>query len=97
MALLVQSGKVDAQRLGHLVVLDDDQIVLERCLIGISSGLASPFRILTAISPASVAQVLIVDGEGEQAAGHAHALLAGYGELIFLADLADLRSARGDA
>lgn len=27
MALLVQSGKVDAQRLGHLVVLDDDQVL----------------------------------------------------------------------
>ena len=25
-ALLVQSGKVDAQSLGHLVVLDDDQV-----------------------------------------------------------------------
>lgn len=26
MALLVQSGKIDAQSLGHLVVLDDDQV-----------------------------------------------------------------------
>lgn len=25
-ALLVQSGKIDAQSLGHLVVLDDDQV-----------------------------------------------------------------------
>lgn len=27
MPLLVQSGEVDAQRLGHLVVLDDDQVL----------------------------------------------------------------------
>ena len=45
----------------------------------------------------SVAQVLVVDGEGEQAAGHAHALLAGHeGKLVLLADLAHLRGARGD-
>ena len=27
MSLLVQSGKVDAQGLGHFVVLDDDQVL----------------------------------------------------------------------
>ena len=44
-----------------------------------------------------VAQILVVDGEGEQATGHAHALLASHvGKLVFLADLAHLRSARGD-
>ena len=44
-----------------------------------------------------VAQVLVVDGEGEQTAGLAHALLASHeGELVLLADLADLRGARGD-
>lgn len=32
MPLLVQSGKVDAQSLGHLVVLDDDQVLAREML-----------------------------------------------------------------
>ena len=44
-----------------------------------------------------LAEVLVVDGEGEQAAGHAHALLAGdEGKLVLLADLTHLGGAGRD-
>ena len=67
--------------------------MLDRHILGLGLALQD----LNGHLARGVAQVLIVDGEGEQAAGHAHTLLAGHeGELILLADLADLRSARGD-
>lgn len=97
MVLLVQGGKVDAQHLGHLVVLDDDQVLAREVLDSHILGLGLALQDLNGHLARGIAQVLIVDGEGEQTAGLAHALLAGNeGELVLLADLTDLRSARGD-
>lgn len=43
MLLLVQSGEVDAQRLGHLIILNDDQVlareVLNRHILGLGLAL----------------------------------------------------------
>ena len=67
--------------------------MLDRHILGLGLALQN----LNGHLARGVAQILVVDGEGKQAAGHAHALLASHeGELILLADLTDLRSARGD-
>ena len=68
-ALRVQSGKVDAQGLGHFVVLDDDQVLAREMLDRHILRLGLALQDLDGHLACSVAQVLIVDGEGEHAAG----------------------------
>ena len=67
--------------------------MLDRHILGLGLALQN----LDGHLARGVAQILVVDGEGEQAASHAHTLLAGHvGKLVLLADLAHLRGARGD-
>lgn len=49
----LSTGQRRLLEIGVCLSAGRDVLMLERCLMGMSSGLASPFKILTAISPAA--------------------------------------------
>ena len=82
MALRVQGGKVDAQGLGHFVVLDDDQVLAREVLDRHILGLGLALQDLDGHLAGGVAQIVVADGQGRHAAAGADALLTGEDGLL---------------